>query len=336
MPGVVAGDIRAPSSHRVVGLAFRQFAGESDFPAMISVIDAAKRVDGVERTDTVADMANNYRHLVNCDPDRDVCIVTVGDRVVGYSRVWWEQQEDGLTAYFSIGFLHPDWRRKGIGRAMLEWNQNRLKEIAAGNAPAARAVFRTFVDGGETGAKALLERDGYIPITYGNSMSRTLLGDLPKRPLPGGLEVRSVKSEHLRPIWEAQAKAFLDHWGARPQTDVDWERFLNQPNTDPTLWRVAWEGDQVVGQVRSFIDPDENAEYRRLRGWTEDISTIKEWRGRGVARSLICQSLVVLRERGMTEAALGVHAENPTGAFHLYSSLGYQVERTWTVYEKAL
>ena len=55
---------------------------------------------------------------------------------------------------------------------------------------------------------------------------------------------------------------------------------------DPTLWRVAWEGDRVVGMVLSFIDKDENAEYGRLRGYTENIcvrrrvAQARAWRGR--------------------------------------------------------
>lgn len=73
-----------------------------------------------------------------------------------------------------------------------------------------------------------------------------------------------------------------------------------------------------------------------LMAYTENISTIKEWRGLGVARALICQSIRILRERGMRQAALGVHSENPTGAFHLYSSLGYEIEATWMVYERPL
>jgi hypothetical protein len=38
----------------------------------------------------------------------------------------------------------------------------------------------------------------------------------------------------------------------------------------------------------------------------------------------------------MTEVALGVHTENPNGAYQLYESLGYEVVRTWTTYRKPL
>jgi hypothetical protein len=36
----------------------------------------------------------------------------------------------------------------------------------------------------------------------------------------------------------------------------------------------------------------------------------------------------------MEEAGLGVHTENPTGAFHLYASLGYQIHATSTTFQK--
>jgi hypothetical protein len=38
----------------------------------------------------------------------------------------------------------------------------------------------------------------------------------------------------------------------------------------------------------------------------------------------------------MTEVALGVHTENPNGAYDLYAGLGYEVVATWTTYRKPL
>ena len=38
----------------------------------------------------------------------------------------------------------------------------------------------------------------------------------------------------------------------------------------------------------------------------------------------------------MTEVALSVHTENPTGAYRLYAGLGYRVVHTYTTYRKPL
>ena len=39
------------------------------------------------------------------------------------------------------------------------------------------------------------------------------------------------------------------------------------------MWKIAWAGDMVVGEVKSFINPEENKEMGYLRGYTEFIST---------------------------------------------------------------
>jgi len=319
----------------VEGLTFRHFGGEADYQAMARIISAAKTADGVERSDSVETISAGYRHLNNCDPYLDMCFAEINGEPVGYTRVWWERQEDSQHTYLLFGFVDPAWRRCGIGGAMLTWNEQRLREIAM-NHTAQQKVFRSWSDGEDDSNRALLEANGYTPITFGAEMARGIDGDLPEAPLPPGLEIRPVEQAHLRRIWEADAEAFRDHWGARQPSEADWEAFLDRPFTDITLWRVAWEGNRVVGQVRSFINTDENQEYGRLRGYTENISTIKEWRGKGVARALICESMRSLRERGMEEVGLGVHTENPTGAFHLYSSLGYQIHSKSTTYQKPL
>lgn len=43
-----------------------------------------------------------------------------------------------------------------------------------------------------------------------------------------------------------------------------------------------------------------------------------------MAKTLISITLQKLRARGMEEAALGVDAENPSGARHLYEKLGFK------------
>lgn len=90
----------------------------------------------------------------------------------------------------------------------------------------------------------------------------------------------------------------------------------------------------MVGQVRTFIDPVENERFERARGYTEYISTAREWRRMGIASSLICSSLRRLHEIGMKEAGLGVDAESKTGAQRLYRSLGYLPTRTEGFYRR--
>jgi mycothiol synthase len=88
--------------------------------------------------------------------------------------------------------------------------------------------------------------------------------------------------------------------------------------------------------VKSFTDTAQNEKHGRKRGYTEAISTARRWRRRGVAKALIVESIRELAKRGMTEVALGVHTENPNGAYDLYAGLGYEVVMTWTTYRRPL
>ena len=66
---------------------------------------------------------------------------------------------------------------------------------------------------------------------------------------------------------------------------------MSDPDFDPSLWRVAWQGDEVAGMVLSFINKDENEMYGRKRGYTENICVRRPWRKQGLAKALIALSL---------------------------------------------
>lgn len=286
---------------------------------------------------TAEDLDHNYGHLENCDPEVDMVMVeTDAGRLVGYTRTDWNQVVDGAREYSVFAKFDPDMRGTKLPVALLEAGRGRAREIAAGHELHCARLFAGWASDREPELLAAYAMLGFTPVTYGATMVRQDLENIPAAPLPDGLEIRPVEESHLRAIWEADIEAFRDHWGFSEQSEEAWDRFLTRPHRDESLWKVAWLGDDVIGQVRSFINHDENQEFGRLRGWTEDISTRRDWRKRGVARALICESLRELGARGMAEAALGVHTENPTGAFQLYESLGYVVTEMFTTFHQPL
>ena len=219
---------------------------------------------------------------------------------------------------------------------MLAAAQRRLMEIAAGLPRRPRTLFQSHLAEGEVGAHALLQREGYAAARRSFVMVRPNLEDLPEAALPAGLVVRTARREEYRKVFEADTEAFQDHWGFIPPAEEDFERWLGEPTTDPDLWQVAWDGDEVAGMVLNFVNAEENNRYNRRRGYTEDICVRRPWRRRGLARALIVRSLTMLRGRGMAEAALGVDSENLTGALGLYEGLGYRPVQRWTLYRKEM
>lgn len=324
-------------SPAIPGLSFRGFTGEGDYPKMLAVIEAGKHIDQVERSDTLDDIRRNYSHLTNCDPYTDMLFAEINGEVIGYNRVWWEKQEDGTLLYNVVGFLHPDWRRKGIGAAMLQHAEARMRQIAASQPASGQEFFQVWANGSEHGLRALLENQGYRPARYFCEMTRDINEPLPEAPMPPGLEVRPVTEAHYRPIFEAANEAFRDHWGFVERTfEEEFPNWIEDPDFNPALWKVAWDGDQIAGMVQNFINAGENAEYNRKRGYTEGISTRRPWRKLGLARSLLVQSIAMFKEMGMSETALGVDAENLSGALKLYQSVGYKEVKRSMSYRKPL
>ncbi len=330
--------VRVPGAPPLAGLTFRRFRGELDYPAMVAIIEGSKEVDGLERTDTVEDVARFYDNLVNCDPTQDMLFAEVDGEVVGYSRVMWAVGPEGQRYYRHYTYLLPEWRGKGIRRVMLRHSQRRLVEIATGHQETGRFWFETYALGTERHWENLLIAEGYQAAQYRFQMVRPSLTEVPDLPLPEGLEIRPVGPKNTYTVWLAAKEAYREAWWYTEEgwSDQRYEAWKQDPTFDPSLWQVAWDGDQVAGMVLNYVDAEENREYNRNRGHTETICVRRPWRRRGLARALLAKSLRVLQGRGLEEAALSVDAENPSGALRLYTSMGFIVDKQTAIYRKPL
>jgi len=337
--------IQLPQAPGIRGLRFRRFRAGEDFRHMSTILRLSAEVDGTERADTPEELETSFAHLTNCDPYTDMIFAEVdpGDgrdpEVIGYSRGGWRTEGSGERLYSFFVRILPRWRGQGIGRAMQGWMEGRLREIAVGHPPEIEKYFLIFAGQGETSMAAMLEKTGYQPFRYSFEMVRPDLENIPDYPLPDGLEMRLVLPEHYRAIWDADIEAFRDHWGFTEPTEEDYQGWLVDTTTfQPELWQVAWDiaTDQVAGQVRTYIDHEQNKLYDRKRGWTEFISVRRPFRRRGLARALIARSLRVQKQAGMNESALGVDSENLSGATRVYEVCGFRVVKRNTIYKKPL
>jgi mycothiol synthase len=331
-------DFYLPDAPDIAGLRFRHFAGEADFPAMVRLSSACCEADQVDYAPTLEGARHDYEHLVNCDPQRDMIMAEIDGELVGYGRVSWLRETEGNWLYNHMGRIDPAWRRRGLGRAILHHNQRRLSEIAAQHEADGPRFFAASLsnDATEPGAAALLRQEGYEPVRYFFKMIRPNLDNIPDLPLPPGLEIRPSLPEHYEAIVAASIEAFQDHWGSSDAEDLTVAELTSNPVFDPTIWQVAWDGDEVAGMILNFIDREENEKFGRQWGYTEEICVRRPWRKRGLASSLIAHSLRVLKERGMNTAALYVDAENLSGALRLYEKMGYEVIRRGSDHRKPL
>lgn len=328
----------APSAAAVrrppAGLTFRAYAGPADDRVVAELLRDANIHDETELIPSDEQVANDFAHPEGFDPIEDVTLAELDGRVVATGEVRYLRRDEKHT-YMLDGAVHPDVRRQGIGSALLARLEDRARERARG-VPDGAIYLDGWMPDQNRGFVALATGAGYVPNRHFYEMINADLGTVGEPPMPEGLELRPVVMADLRRIFDAEGEAFQDHWGSFDWSDGMFTRMLTEPDLDIGLWRVAWDGDEVAGVVSTWIIANENEALGQRRGWLDHVSVRRPWRRRGLAAALIQSACIALREAGMTEAALGVDTENPTGALGLYERLGFRTIRRATAWRKTL
>ena len=149
---------------------------------------------------------------------------------------------------------------------------------------------------------------------------RMALDRLPDDPLayapPPGLEVRRFAADRdERATWATCQEAFAEHFRHFAQPLEEWLQSSFTEGVDTDLWFTAWDDDQMVGAVISYLEP--------YGGYVDQLAVRRPWRRRGLGRLLLLTAFAALRERGCAQAVLGVDSDNQTGAVDLYEQPGH-------------
>ena len=315
----------------------RPYAGEMDIPEIVRVVNASLAADRIEEVWTVAALRSWLGHASpQFDAARDVVVVELDGRVVATGRLEWIDTRDGrYREYRLFGAVHPDDQGRGIGTVMLRDLEQRARTLAVGHDVDRDRLLAAFAPAGRSG-ETLLRDAGYEAARWYIDMMRPTLEAIDQPPLPDGLELRAVAPSQHEAIWRANREAFRDHWGGADESIEQLQRILGDPDTDPSLWLIAWDGDEIAGGVWNDIHPAENEAFGVRRGWLGSVFTRRPWRRRGLASALIGRSLALLQERGMTSAMLSVDDDNPPGAQALYEAAGFRVHDQFIALRKPL
>lgn len=323
------------------GYTSRGYGGPADHAAMAAVLTAFHMSSGDGELVTTEQIDLSYSLIPPDDLASNFVIVEhETDGVVAYGRTGSDDTPEGHVHYW-VAPIFDAHMAQPLFTALITGLEVRAAERAA-ERPELTHLLRGSVPHpgpdqpvGDS-VVAWLQAIGYQCSRFDASMVRPNLDNILELKLPDGVEVREVAADQMRTIWAAQAEAFAGSFGEAEPTEANWIQFRDDPIADPTLWTVAWANGEVVGQIRSYINQQENDALGRLRGYTEHISTRADWRGRGLASALLALSLHKVCDRGMTEAALGVDTGNPADAFAIYSRLGFQRTAYTAVMDKPI
>ncbi len=237
------------------------------------------------------------------------------DRVAGF--IWWET--DSPAARRFEGWVHPAWRRKGVGTALL----TAVESFARERRQIPVTLYgRTYSD--VPGAEVLFRRREYAEVRRFYMMSTPLLGRQFAADVPPGITLRMFRPDDLAALVEADNEIFAQHWGSHARTVAQWKRAMMETRPhDPALWVLAWDGDRIVGECLCHLSREGSPQD----AWVSIVGVRREWRGRGLGQAVLAQGLRTLQRAGFHTAGLHVDTEN-TSAIRLYQRMGLTVART--------
>jgi mycothiol synthase len=222
------------------------------------------------------------------------------------------------------GFVHPDRQGRGLGAWLVSRAEERARELEL-------PKLYVWSLAGDERAHALFEQFGMRELRRFYRMLIELDAPPPPAEWPDGLRVDTFKEEDADAFHAALGDAFEDEWNFVPMPFEQWRelRLVQDPDFDPSLWFVVWDGDEVAAVIRN--EPD-----RSGAGFVGALGVRKPWRKRGLGLALLLHTFGEFYRRGQPRIALGVDAENPTGATRLYERAGMHVAYEAVTYGKDL
>jgi ribosomal protein S18 acetylase RimI-like enzyme len=231
---------------------------------------------------------------------------------------------------FTLNVL-PDYRSQGIGRQLLDTAINYFlnKRMKVAVIDDVHAKCRGSIKFYEKVGFKEAARSYWMECDLSNAKWLTS-----HQASPRGYHVRSLATQDELEVFRGTVNdAFSDTPGFTPVDQEQFQqRYLNRPVFDLEGFIVAVDDttNLIVGTAAALIEIDSTK--KETFGHIKAVGVLKPHRGRGLARSLMVESMKWLASHEIPVAKLGT--SNPH-AFRLYHSLGFKVLHEYVRLEKA-
>lgn len=288
-----------------------------DIAAVTALLDAVTEADGI--TPTSEHVLLHLRH--GGDREGINLLARLDGDLAGYAHLDVTDRVEGPSAELAV---HPAFRRHGVASALLS-----ALEKASADA-GHRGTLRLWAHGRLPGAAALARSRGYVEERVLLQLRRSLLSELPDRPLPAGVRLRSFVPGQDEDAWlRVNNRAFASHPDQGGWTRADIGIREREPWFDPDGFLLAVR--ESDGDLRGFHwtkvhghDPNAHADGHAHApiGEVYVVGVDPDAQGTGLGAALTAAGLRYLRARGLAQVMLYVDEPN-TAAVRTYTSLGF-------------
>lgn len=318
----------------IPGLRWAAWSAE-DLPGISRMLTEIERVDEPSERHSLDELREDF-DSETYHMERD-CLLARDEEgeVVAIARALCTDHDREVRRVVLAGAVRPDWRGRGVGRAIMAWQVAHARQWYAAHLRPEHGPLRlsVFSDSRNSVEHRLAERFGLPRTRYFAELTRHFgEGEAIEVPVPVGLEIRPWWMSTPEETLAVRNACFRDHWGSVERPMHSWLESLRAKAFRPDWSFVVVDVSTgaIVGFLMSCAYEQDWEPQGYRAGYIDLLGTVREHRGRGIATALIRSAMRAYVDDGMDAAEIGVDAENPTGAFGLYTGLGF-VETSGTV-----
>lgn len=263
-----------------------------------------------------------------CNKEKDSLLGIDGrGRVRAWATITCSPGADSQLAIVLAGGVHPVWRNRGVGRALLAWQDARARQLAQStDFPAGKYVI-AHSDARDTRRRRLLGAAGFSPKRWMYVMRTKLSEGVAEPQVPAGLELRSWDDSLEDATRKAHNAAFVDHFAHAAHTLQSWRKGRTEEVRCWSFQLVPKAApDTVAGYIRCSRYEQTWASRGYTSGYADVLAVIPQWQRRGAARALVLAAMGKMCEDGMEYAELAVDSTSRGIVPGVFADLGFLAE----------
>ena len=302
---------------------------EADLSRLVRLFNETDAVDQADRAVTETELRQRLSDPGQ-DPARDRFVVAAPgdpDQLVAHAAVFKAPTAPGGWMQLTT---HPDWRRQGLGNALLESALARLRELGA-------AYVYAGAEDTNPAAQQFAERRGFRQVQTFIQMRALPEVELAEPALPAGYSVRTyAEVNDLGKLLEALNRGFIGHWEQHDESEEEVAHWLTSESVRPEGIFLAFGPAGDVAGI-CFTEISEGRARRRgaPTGYIDSLAVVPEHRRHGLGRALLLIGMRWLREQGQTIIELNAVGDNAL-ALPLYENVGFFISQQAKGYRRDL
>src|SRR5690625_2487582 len=242
--------------------------------------------------------------------------------------------DEGSVRVFLDGDVSPEYRRKGIGSMLLDWQLARARQLLA---ESERLVPGRIVANAEENlpdSVHMLVSRGFRPQRWYFDLRRDLSLDIPAVDLDHNIEIVPWSEDFDEQCRIAHNDAFEMHWGSEPSSPETWaeDRQYIAPEWSFLALDKSADRAKVVGYLLSGRYEQDWDSLGWTEGYIDMLGVRQQWRNRKIATGLVAHAMSVYKTDGIEYAAVGLDAAAPSKTYGLFSTLNFEAIRSATMF----